>query len=62
MNKGLVNKDVISQALKHTGSIISGAGIIMMVTFGGLMFSNSMILVQLGFILSFVLLLDTFLD
>ena len=58
--EGLENEEAISQALSHTGSIISGAGIIMMIAFGGLMFSSSIILVQFGFILAFAIFLDTF--
>ena len=58
--KGLDNKEAIAQGIDKTGRIITGAGIIMMIAFGGLMFSSSIILVQFGFILTFAVFLDTF--
>ncbi|MHA2366576.1 MAG: MMPL family transporter, partial [Candidatus Hodarchaeales archaeon] len=57
---GMENNEAIAQGLSKTGRIITGAGIIMMVAFGGLIFSSSYILKQFGFILAFGVFLDTF--
>ena len=57
---GLENNEAIARGIDKTAKVITGAGIIMMIAFGGLMFSNSYILVQFGFVLTFAVLLDTF--
>lgn len=44
----------------HTGSVITGAGIVMSIAFCGLIFSKQLVLRQLGFFLSTSVLLDTF--
>lgn len=58
--KGMENNEAIAQGISRTASVITGAGIIMMIAFGGLMFSSSYILMQFGFILTFAVFLDTF--
>ncbi len=57
---GMETNEAIADGIDKTGSIITGAGIIMMITFGGLMFSSSYVLIQFGFILAFSVFLDTF--
>ena len=54
------DKEAIAEGLSKTGRIITGAGVIMMIAFGGLMLSSSYLLMQFGFVLSFAILLDTF--
>ncbi|MHA1828838.1 MAG: MMPL family transporter, partial [Candidatus Heimdallarchaeaceae archaeon] len=43
-----------------TGGIISMAGVIMAISFSGLMFSNVWVLNEFGFILTIAVILDTF--
>ena len=57
---GYKTNDAISMGIGKTARIITGAGMIMMIAFGGLMFSNTYILIQFGFVLAFGVLLDTF--
>jgi RND superfamily putative drug exporter len=57
---GMENNEGIARGIEKTGHIITGAGVIMMIAFGGMMFSSSYILVQFGFVLTFSVLLDTF--
>ncbi|MCE7734849.1 MAG: MMPL family transporter [Candidatus Heimdallarchaeota archaeon] len=57
---GMENDEAIAQGIAKTGSIITGAGVIMMISFGGLIFSSSYMLMQFGFILAFAVFLDTF--
>jgi uncharacterized membrane protein YdfJ with MMPL/SSD domain len=57
---GMENNEGIARGIEKTGHIITGAGLIMMIAFGGMMFSSSYILVQFGFVLTFAVLLDTF--
>ncbi|MFM7148859.1 MAG: MMPL family transporter, partial [Gemmataceae bacterium] len=54
-------KEGLRKALKMTGSTISSCGIIMAGTFATLMFAGLNTLVQIGFALSFGIILDTFL-
>jgi RND superfamily putative drug exporter len=58
--EGMDTNEAIAQGIGQTGRIITGAGLIMMVAFGGLMFSSTAFLIQFGFILAFGVLLDTF--
>lgn len=58
--KGFSTVDSIRYGYYHTGSIITGAGIVMAIAFGGLMLSRQHILQHLGFFLSSSVLLDTF--
>ncbi|MHA2098321.1 MAG: MMPL family transporter, partial [Candidatus Kariarchaeaceae archaeon] len=58
--EGMETNEAIAQGIGKTGRIITGAGLIMMVAFGGLMFSSTAFLVQFGFILAFGVFLDTF--
>ena len=46
--------------VRQTGGIITAAGIIMAVAFGGLIFSKTIILNQTAFLLTTAVLLDTF--
>jgi RND superfamily putative drug exporter len=57
---GMENDEAIAEGLDKTARIITGAGIIMTIAFGGMMFSSSYILVQFGFVLAFSILMDTF--
>jgi RND superfamily putative drug exporter len=57
---GMENNEAIAYGIAKTGRIITGAGLIMMVAFGGLMFSSTAFLIQFGFILAFAVFLDTF--
>ena len=57
---GYSNDDAIAFGIGKTARIITGAGIVMMIAFGGLMLSKSYILIQFGFVLAFGVLLDTF--
>eukprot|EP00475_Leptophrys_vorax_P003513 TRINITY_DN12088_c0_g1_i1.p1 TRINITY_DN12088_c0_g1~~TRINITY_DN12088_c0_g1_i1.p1 ORF type:complete len:830 (+),score=200.36 TRINITY_DN12088_c0_g1_i1:3-2492(+) len=57
---GCSTKDAIINGLDSTGSIITGAGLIMAVAFTGLMFSHVRMLNQSGMILLITVLLDTF--
>ena len=43
-----------------TGGIITAAGVIMAIAFSGLMISSLVVMKQLGFILCFAVLVDTF--
>jgi len=61
LSHGMSNEEAISAGISKTSTIITSAGIIMMIAFGGLMFSSSYILVQFGFVLTVSVFLDTFL-
>lgn len=50
----------ISRGLYKTGSIITAAGMIMFLAFGGLLFSHCALINQLAFFLSIAVLVDTF--
>jgi putative drug exporter of the RND superfamily len=56
--KGMENNEAIAQGISKTASVITGAGVIMIIAFGGLLFSSSYILVQFGFVLTFAVLLE----
>eukprot|EP00052_Salpingoeca_macrocollata_P014159 m.110734 g.110734 ORF g.110734 m.110734 type:complete len:873 (+) comp19202_c0_seq2:701-3319(+) len=56
---GMDDKRSILFGLTHTGWIISFAGLIMAVAFGGLLFSSETVLNQLSFFLTFAVLIDT---
>jgi uncharacterized membrane protein YdfJ with MMPL/SSD domain len=57
---GYDHKSSIVAGLHATGGIITAAGVIMAVAFGGLMFSSSPVLYQWSFLLTTAVLLDTF--
>lgn len=57
---GLDHESSIVAGLYSTGGIITAAGVIMSVAFGGLMFSSSPVLYQWSFLLTSAVLLDTF--
>ena len=59
-NKGYTERASVIKGLYKTGGIISMAGIIMAISFSGMIFSNVMILNEFGFILTIAVLLDTF--
>lgn len=59
-NKGFSDKDAVVKAVEKTGSIITAAGLIMAVSFGGLLASRAFILNQYGLVLCFAVLFDTF--
>lgn len=57
---GYDHESSIVSGLHATGGIITAAGVIMAVAFGGLMFSSSPVLYQWSFLLTTAVLLDTF--
>jgi uncharacterized membrane protein YdfJ with MMPL/SSD domain len=57
---GYDHRSSIVAGLHATGGIITAAGVIMAVAFGGLMFSSSPVLYQWSFLLTTAVLLDTF--
>ncbi len=61
LSYGMDNAEAIATGISKTSRIITSAGIIMMIAFGGLMFSSSYILMQFGFVLTVSVFLDTFL-
>jgi hypothetical protein len=58
---GLSAGQAIIRGVDSTANLISMAGVIMALTFGGLLFSQLSLLNQVGFYLSLAILLDTFL-
>ena len=56
--KGMSNDEAITQAVIHSGSVITLCGLIMSGTFATLMLSNTVMLQQMGFALSFAILID----
>ena len=58
--QGYGHKSSIVAGLHATGGIITAAGLIMAVAFGGLMLSSSPVLYQWSFLISTAVLLDTF--
>lgn len=58
--EGYGHKSSIVAGLHATGGIITAAGLIMAVAFGGLMLSSSPVLYQWSFLLTSAVLLDTF--
>ncbi|MHA1258929.1 MAG: MMPL family transporter, partial [Candidatus Heimdallarchaeaceae archaeon] len=59
-DKGYTERASIIKGLYKTGGIISMAGVIMAISFSGLMFSNVWVLNEFGFILTIAVILDTF--
>ena len=57
---GWSDTDAVAIGLQRSGPIISWAGIIMAVAFGGFLFSEIPLLNQLGFFVVFAVLVDTF--
>jgi len=57
---GYTDQAAIIKGIYHTGGIITAAGIIMFISFSGLMLSTEMALNQYGFMLAFAVLADTF--
>ena len=57
---GYTDIAAIHKGLYKTGSIISAAGVIMAISFSGLLLSKEMVLNQFGFILCVAVLVDTF--
>ena len=58
--KGYTTKGAVVKGLTKTGSLITSAGLIMFVAFGGLLFSSILALNQLSFFLAVAVLFDTF--
>ncbi len=58
MSKGMSNDDAISDAVLHSGSVITICGFIMAGTFGSMMLASSAMLQQMGFALAFAILVD----
>ncbi len=57
---GYDERVAIMKGVQKTGGIITGAGCIMAVAFGGMMFSQELVLNEFGFFLCFTVLIDTF--
>lgn len=57
---GWSDTDAVAVGLQRSGPVISWAGIIMAVAFGGFLFSEIPLLNQLGFFVVFAVLVDTF--
>jgi RND superfamily putative drug exporter len=57
---GYSDRTAIVLAVGQTGGIISAAGLVMALAFGGLMLSSTMTLVEFGFLLAFAVMVDTF--
>lgn len=58
--EGMTTRDAIRAAQYYTGPVITVAGLIMAVAFSGLILSSTTSLNQMGFILSFSVIIDTF--
>ena len=58
---GFSNTASIRKGVYKTGSIITGAGLIMAIAFFGLTLSSTLTLIEFGFMLCFAVLFDTFL-
>ena len=58
--EGWGDGDSVSVALQRSGPVISWAGLIMSVAYGGFLFSDVPLLNQLGFYIVFAVLVDTF--
>lgn len=59
-SKGMSDMDAMVAGFSQTASVITSAGVIMVIAFGSMMLSSQMLLVQCGFFLSFSIFLDTF--
>jgi uncharacterized membrane protein YdfJ with MMPL/SSD domain len=59
--KGMSTKRSVAEAVEKAGAVITYAGIIMSIAFGGLMLSSIVTIVQIGFMLLTSVLIDTFL-
>ena len=57
---GWSDTDAVSVGLRRSGPVISWAGLIMAVAYGGFLFSEIPLLNQLGFFVVFAVLVDTF--
>jgi uncharacterized membrane protein YdfJ with MMPL/SSD domain len=56
--KGKPTEEAIADALDHTGGVVTGAVLLMVIAVGGLMLSGSLVLVELGFILAIAVAMD----
>lgn len=57
---GFTNEAAVNKGVYKSARTISFAGIIMCFSFGGMMFSNVMMMVQFGFVATVAVLIDTF--
>ncbi|KAL0246674.1 hypothetical protein GEMRC1_007885 [Eukaryota sp. GEM-RC1] len=57
---GYTNRAAVIKGSAQTGSVITFAGLIMSIAFSGLMMSETSVLYVFGFLLSFAVLMDTF--
>ncbi len=55
---GRTTREGIQDSLECTGKLVTGAGAIMIVSFGGMMFSSMVPLIEIGFIMGFAILID----
>eukprot|EP00475_Leptophrys_vorax_P023484 TRINITY_DN32116_c0_g1_i5.p1 TRINITY_DN32116_c0_g1~~TRINITY_DN32116_c0_g1_i5.p1 ORF type:complete len:287 (+),score=60.98 TRINITY_DN32116_c0_g1_i5:1032-1892(+) len=61
VQQGFCTKDAITKGVYRTGNVITGAGAIMAISFGGYIFSEVTLLNQIGTVIVSSILLDTFL-
>jgi RND superfamily putative drug exporter len=55
---GRTTREGIQDSLECTGKLVTGAAAIMIVSFGGMMFSTMVPLIEIGFIMGFAILID----
>jgi RND superfamily putative drug exporter len=55
---GRTTKEAVADSLETTGKLVTGAGAIMVVSFGGMMLSTMLPLIEVGFIIGIAVLLD----
>jgi RND superfamily putative drug exporter len=55
---GRTTNEAVSDSLATTGKLVTGAGAIMVVSFGGMMLSTMLPLIEVGFIIGIAVLLD----
>merc|ERR1712187_651602 len=58
--EGFTDRDSIIMATAATGNLISGAGLVMMLAFAGLLFSTKLMMNQMGLLLVTSIFFDTF--
>jgi RND superfamily putative drug exporter len=55
---GRTTAEGIQDSLEYTGKLVTGAAAIMIVSFGGMLFSTMVPLIEIGFIMGFAILID----
>ena len=57
---GLSDREAVIEAAAKTGQIITGAGTVMAIAFGGLLLGSSVTIIEFGFVLTIAVLIDTY--